>query len=60
LTQPDTLGTFLRLKFTDPLSGPLALGFGCHYGLGLFTSIEELKRDRGHDAASAKANEFFR
>lgn len=42
LTQPDTLGTFLRLRFTDQLSGPLALGFGCHYGLGLFTSSEEL------------------
>ncbi len=36
VVQPDTLGTFLRLRFNQPLSGPLALGFGCHYGLGLF------------------------
>lgn len=36
LTQPDTHGTFVRLTFPQPISGPLALGFGCHYGLGLF------------------------
>jgi len=39
LSQPDTLGNFLRLHFAEPVSGPLALGFGCHYGLGLFTSM---------------------
>ena len=36
LTQPDTLGRFLELRFEEPLEGPLALGFGCHFGLGLF------------------------
>ena len=36
LAQPDTRGCFLRLHFAQPLSGPLALGFGCHFGLGLF------------------------
>lgn len=36
LPQPDTHGTFVRLTFPKPISGPLALGFGCHYGLGLF------------------------
>ncbi len=36
LTQPDTQGCFVRLKFPAPLRGPLALGFGCHFGLGLF------------------------
>jgi CRISPR-associated protein Csb2 len=41
LSQPDTLGTFLRLRFTEAFSGPLALGFGCHYGLGLFASLED-------------------
>ena len=39
LTQPDTRGCFLRLHFSQSLSGPLALGFGCHYGLGLFRLI---------------------
>lgn len=38
LTQPDTHGSFWRLTFGEPLSGPLALGFGCHFGLGLFRS----------------------
>ena len=36
LTQPDRLGSFRRLTFSEPIAGPLALGFGCHYGLGLF------------------------
>lgn len=36
LVQPDRLGRFLRIRFTEPVSGPLALGFGCHFGLGMF------------------------
>lgn len=36
LTQPDRLGSFWRLTFPLPVQGPLALGFACHYGLGLF------------------------
>ena len=35
--QPDTAGTFLRIIFPQPISGPLAIGFGSHFGLGLFT-----------------------
>lgn len=36
LTQPDTLGRLMELRFAQPVRGPLALGFGCHFGLGLF------------------------
>lgn len=36
LTKPDRLGSFWNLRFPEPVSGPLALGFACHYGLGLF------------------------
>jgi len=36
LTQPDRVGSFHRLTFPVPITGSLALGFGCHYGLGLF------------------------
>lgn len=36
LTQPDTLGKLLKIRFAEPVQGPLALGFGCHFGLGLF------------------------
>ena len=36
LTQPDTTGRLLELCFSSPVRGPLALGFGCHFGLGLF------------------------
>jgi CRISPR-associated protein Csb2 len=36
LVQPDTGGGFWQLTFAEPTAGPIALGFGCHYGLGLF------------------------
>lgn len=36
LAQPDRVGSFWRLTFAKPVAGPLALGFGCHFGLGLF------------------------
>ncbi|HYF96285.1 MAG TPA: hypothetical protein VD969_29090 [Symbiobacteriaceae bacterium] len=28
----------LQLRFAGPVGGPVALGFGCHFGLGLFRS----------------------
>lgn len=39
LTQPDTLGRILELYFAQPIRGPLALGFACHFGLGLFAPV---------------------
>ncbi|GIX35811.1 MAG: hypothetical protein KatS3mg126_1590 [Lysobacteraceae bacterium] len=36
LAQPDRLGRMIELTFAEPVRGPLALGFGCHFGLGLF------------------------
>jgi CRISPR-associated protein Csb2 len=36
IQQPDRVGSFWRLSFPEPIKGPLALGFGCHHGLGLF------------------------
>jgi len=36
LTQPDTLGRLLEIRFAAPIGGPLALGFASHFGLGLF------------------------
>lgn len=39
--QPDTMGTFLRLRFAEPIEGPLALGNACHFGLGLFAACTE-------------------
>lgn len=36
LLQPDTQGSFWQLTFAQTAPGPLALGFGCHFGLGLF------------------------
>ena len=34
--QLDTAGALLRIVFNQPIIGPFALGFGSHFGLGLF------------------------
>jgi CRISPR-associated protein Csb2 len=40
LIQPDTLGKLIELRFSNSITGPIALGFACHFGLGLFTSVK--------------------
>lgn len=40
LTQPDTRGSFWRVTFAEPVAGPIALGFGCHFGLGMFAALD--------------------
>lgn len=34
--QPDVSGGFFRLTFDQPVEGPISLGWGAHFGLGLF------------------------
>lgn len=41
LMQPDTLGRLIELRFAQPVRGPVALGFACDFGLGLFASVAE-------------------
>lgn len=41
LTQPDTFGRMLEIRFATPIRGPLSLGFACHFGLGLFEAISD-------------------
>ena len=38
--QHDTAGSSLEVKFPCPVEGPLALGYGSHFGLGLFALAE--------------------
>lgn len=45
LTQPDTQGSFWRLTFPEPVTGPVALGFGCHFGLGMFKAVTRPESD---------------
>lgn len=40
LTQPDTHGSFWDITFKEPIDGPLALGFSCHFGLGIFRPVD--------------------
>jgi CRISPR-associated protein Csb2 len=39
LTQPDMHGRLIDLRFAQPVRGPVALGFACHFGLGLFSPV---------------------
>lgn len=39
LVQPDTRGGFYEITFPEAIKGPVALGFGCHFGLGLFRAV---------------------
>lgn len=34
-------GFGFRIEFAEPVSGPLLLGYGCHYGLGQFIGAHE-------------------
>lgn len=37
---PVDCGFMLELEFKEPLLGPVALGYGSHFGLGLFATLE--------------------
>ena len=38
LPPPVDVGYALRITWDDPVRGPIALGYGCHFGLGLFVT----------------------
>ena len=38
--QPDTAGAFLNIVFPKLIEGPLVLGYGSHFGLGLFIAVD--------------------
>ena len=40
-TATDSHGALLRVHFPEEVCGPVALGYGCHFGLGLFAAREE-------------------
>ena len=40
----DSHGALLSMRFPEPIPGPLALGYGCHFGLGLFAAADGADR----------------
>ena len=46
--QPDAAGTLLDVVLPEPLPGPLAIGYGSHFGLGVFVAVDtsELRGSR--------------
>jgi CRISPR-associated protein Csb2 len=47
LVQPDTLGRLIELRFAQPIQGPVALGYACHFGLGQFVPLDEAVKREG-------------
>ena len=39
--QPDAAGALLDIVLPEPLTGPLAIGYGSHFGLGLFATKQD-------------------
>lgn len=37
---PVDVGFSLALRFAEPIKGPLCLGYGCHFGLGMFMAAK--------------------
>lgn len=40
-TRSDIRGNGFRLTFSEPVTGPIALGYGAHFGLGLFVPVKK-------------------
>ena len=38
--QPDAVGAMLEITFPNSINGPFSLGFGSHFGLGLFAAAD--------------------
>jgi CRISPR-associated protein Csb2 len=41
---PVDVGCALQLRFSEPISGPLAIGYASHFGLGLFAAVSDQPR----------------
>lgn len=37
----DSRGFGFEIVFSEPLRGPIGIGYGCHFGLGQFVAVEE-------------------
>ena len=47
---PENFGYALRLTFAEPIAGPLCIGFGSHFGLGMFSAGDSLeKKEEKHE-----------
>jgi|SRR5581483_1410588 len=38
---PIDIGYSFTLRFAEPIKGPICLGYGCHFGLGMFTTAKQ-------------------
>jgi CRISPR-associated protein Csb2 len=43
----EDVGLGYRVVFPEPVKGPLSVGFGCHFGMGLFRPVEPYGNKQG-------------
>ena len=55
--RPDAAGALLRIVLPEPLEGPLAIGYGSHFGLGLFVPERDEDSIGAHPRHGAHAPE---
>jgi CRISPR-associated protein Csb2 len=53
---PVDMGYGLRLTFSVPVTGPLLLGYGSHYGLGMFSALPDGVGKTGLSASTIQGN----
>ena len=51
--QPDAGGALLSIVLPEPMAGPMAIGYGSHFGLGLFGAVADEPRERTVDSFDA-------
>ena len=51
--QPDKAGALLRISLQTPIDGPLSIGYGSHFGLGMF-----LPESAGHTSREGSLMEY--
>jgi len=49
------VGLFFEIEFPEPVRGPLALGYGSHFGLGLFVPVLDAGGMQLKDVGSAQS-----
>ena len=55
--QPDPAGALLGIVLPEPIAGPLAIGYGSHFGLGSFSSVAGKLGERTVDANSVNLHD---
>ena len=57
--QPDAAGALLDIGLPEAIEGPLAIGYGSHFGLGSFSAVAGRLGERTVDANSVNLRDGY-